>query len=106
MNLRKWRSNFADLLEQIPEALREARPLSLLTPSHAPKALGVHWDVQTNTFHISTPVRDLPQETITKRTIASGTAAVFDVLGLFAPAVIVARIILHDLWRLYLSWDE
>ncbi len=106
MNLRKWRSNSADLLEQIPETLKKARPLSLPTPSHALKALGLHWDVQTDTLHISTPVRDLPQETITKRTIASGTAAVFDVLGLFAPAVIVARIILQDLWRLSLSWDE
>ncbi len=106
MSLRKWRSNSTDLLKQIPEDLREACPLSLQAPNQAPKALGVHWDVQTDTLHVSTPVRLPHQEPITKRIIASGTASVFDVLGLFAPAVIIARILLQDLWQLSLSWDE
>ena len=106
MTFRKWRTNSPELLQRIPEDLRETCPLSLPTPCHAPKALGVHWDVDSDTLHISTPSIDLPQGSITKRTIASGMAGVFDVLGLFAPAIIPARILLQDLWRLPLSWDD
>jgi len=97
MTLRKWRTNSPELLQRIPEDLRETCPLSLPTPCHAPKALGVHWDVDSDTLHISTPSIDFPQGSITKRTIASGSAGVFDVLGLFAPAIIPARILLQDL---------
>ncbi len=56
-------------------------------------------------LHISTPISAQP-EVVTKRAIASGVAGVFDVLGLFAPAIVPAKILLQDLWRTNLSWDD
>ncbi len=106
MILRKWRSNSPELRSLIPSELLESSPLAVQSQGHAPKALGIHWDVATDKFHISTPTPATPPEVVTKRLIASGTASVFDVLGLFAPAIIPARVILQELWRFNLSWDE
>ncbi len=104
MDLRKWRTNDAQLRQLIPDDLLETDTCAIT--SAAPKALGVHWDTRADVLHVSTP--DLPpaDAKVTKRTIASITAGVFDVLGLFAPVVISARILFQDIWRRGLSWDE
>ncbi len=108
MTLRKWRSNSSDFLDRTPAELREENTFSLsLSNSPTPKALGVHWDVSTDTLSISTPTITVNADsTVTKRTILSGTAGVFDVLGLFSPAIVPARILLQDLWKLNITWDK
>ncbi len=105
MTLRKWRTNSAEMQQRIPNGLLESCPLALQAQGHYPKALGIHWDVDNDMLHISTPISAQP-EVVTKRVIASGMAGVFDVLGVFAPAIVPARILLQDLWRTNLSWDD
>ncbi len=68
------------------------------------KALGIHWNVTQDQFHVAvprTPVDVAP----TKRTIASTTAKIFDILDLFSPITITAKILLQQLWKLHLDWD-
>ena len=43
---------------------------------------------------------------ISKRSILSETAQIVDPIGLLAPAVISAKIIMQELWQLKLGWDE
>ncbi len=105
MNLRKWRTSSTELRTIIPTELIETKDLVLTTPDAAPKALGIHWDVAKDNLHVSTPV-SISTKQVTKRTIASDTAKVFDVLGLFAPAIIPARVLLQSLWKLPLKWDD
>ena len=104
MDLRKWRTNDPALRQLIPEHLLEtdACPIS---PA-APKALGIHWDTRADVLHVAVPDLPPPSTKITKRVIASITAGVFDVLGIFAPVVISARILFQDTWKRGLSWDE
>lgn len=106
MTLRKWRTNSSELKSRIPPELLETCPLTLPTPRQAPKALGIHWDVERDVLHVSTPTIPQSSTPITKRIIASGTAGVFDILGLFAPAIIPARILLQETWKLSLAWDK
>ncbi len=106
MTLRKWRLNSGELCRLIPEPLLESQDLDVVTAHSVPKTLGIHWKVDTDTLHVSTPVSTSSEGIITKRVIASDTAKVFDVLGLFAPAIIPARILLQGLWKLSLSWDN
>ncbi|XP_011858105.1 PREDICTED: uncharacterized protein LOC105555687 [Vollenhovia emeryi] len=47
-----------------------------------------------------------PLETITKRSILSKISLIFDPLGLLGPVTLTAKIIMQDLWRLGLDWDE
>ncbi len=105
MILRKWRTSSPELRSLIPEELIETKDLILATPDAIPKALGIHWDVDKDNLHVSTPV-SITKEKVTKRTIASNAAKVFDVLGLFAPALLPARVLLQSLWRIPLKWDE
>jgi len=60
-----------------------------------PKPLGFTWITPSTTA----------SEPLTKRVIASDTAKVFDVLGLFAPAHVPARTLLQSLWKLPIKWD-
>jgi len=45
-------------------------------------------------------------QTVTKHSIASITAQVYDILGLFSPFIIVAQIILQQLLVDKVGWDE
>ena len=105
MTLRKWRTSSDDLRCVIPEELIESKDLILTTPDAAPKALRVHWDVANDSLHISTP-STTSTDKITKRTIASATAKVFYIRGLFAPAIIPAKVLLQSLWKLPVKWDD
>lgn len=42
----------------------------------------------------------------TKRTILSTLAQIFDPLGLIGPTLIKAKIIVQELWKLQLDWDQ
>ncbi len=107
MVLRKWRSNSDLLLSLIPNDLRDSSTaVSLQPPNRAPKALGIHWDVKTDSFYVSTPEVPPSSATVTKRLIASATAGVYDVLGLFAPAILPARLLFQETWKCSLSWDK
>ena len=100
MNLRKWRTNSKELLETIPIDLRETKKVDIITtPSDQAKALGVHWDTEMDTMHVSTPQVDVIS-IATKRQVASTIARIFDLVGWYAPAMIPAKIILQQLWKL------
>ena len=74
-------------------------------PAESHKTLGLHWDTKKDTLHVSTPkltVEDKP----TKRKIASDVARTFDLMGWFAPCTLLIKIMLQDLWKLKLAWDE
>ena len=106
MQLCKWRTNSPDLLSTIPEDLREKDTLQFITtPAECQKALGVHWDTEHDTLHVSTPAV-VSIASPTKRQIASNVAKMFDLLGWFASAVVVLKILLQNLWRLDMTWDE
>ena len=106
MTLRKWRSNSIDLLETIPEVIREMERVQFISaPAQCHKILGVHWHTVQDTLHVATPIlqdNDKP----TKRQIASDVARTFDVLGWFSPVTIKLKIVLQRLWGLQVDWDQ
>ncbi len=108
MTLRKWRSNSKELKDSIPTHLLETDKAHQIVSRScdAPKALGVHWAVEDDTIHVSISKPELESTKITKRSIASVVAGVFDVLGLFCPVIISARILYQSLWKLSLTWDK
>nr|XP_029732110.1 uncharacterized protein LOC115268197 [Aedes albopictus] len=44
--------------------------------------------------------------TITKRHILSEISKIYDPLGLFAPAAVIAKLQMRELWKLKIGWDE
>lgn len=100
--LSKWASNCSELLEFIPSREDEVITISDETDTHV---LGIQWDQPKDTFHISCKF-DAACDVISKRTILSEVARLFDPLGLLGPVVVIARLILQELWQSGVHWDE
>lgn len=69
------------------------------------KTLGLLWHPDVDALTYSIKINPC-QGSVTKRSILSHTAQIFDPLGLLLPFIITAKIILQKLWQLRLSWDE
>lgn len=101
--LRKWASNSAQVLEQVPEIDRES--LLSLDDSENPamKILGLQWDPSSDSFRYC--VTEIPT-VFTKRAVLSTTARIFDPLGWAAPVVFWSKRFFQDLWLEGLQWDD
>nr|XP_037871813.1 uncharacterized protein LOC119629588 isoform X2 [Bombyx mori] len=49
---------------------------------------------------------NVSMEPITKRSILSNVSQIFDPLGLLSPVIIVAKVLLQQLWLLKIGWDD
>lgn len=70
------------------------------------KTLGIYWNNTSDMFKYK--VASLPKEnqSYTKRQILSESAKLFDPIGWVQPIIIVAKILLQNLWEMKLDWDE
>ena len=102
--LTKWLSNSREVMESIPESER-ATSVKDLDFDHAliERALGVQWHVASDTFRFKITIKDRPP---TRRGILSTVSSVYDPLGFIAPFVLPAKILLQDLCRKGLGWDD
>lgn len=100
--LHKWCANHPALLEAIPKTKQEAS-LDLNAETTETKALGMKWIPKSDIFMLAYK----PQEhkKITKRTVLSETAQLFDPLVIVNPVIVLAKVFLQELWELKLDWD-
>ncbi|GFQ72956.1 integrase catalytic domain-containing protein, partial [Trichonephila clavata] len=103
MQLHKWSSNCIELLYNF-DVLME---ISLTIPDET-KTLGFLWRPQKDTLAFSVPsIADVSDScTITKSSVLSATARIFDSLGLISPVVTKAKLVMQELWRLKLDWND
>ena len=81
-SLRKWRSSSEEVLDSIPQELREDIPDCKTLDSHSacyPKALGLVWDSRQDAM--ATNIEVSQNYSSTKRGVVSDIARNFDVLG-------------------------
>lgn len=67
------------------------------------KVLGLCWQPNMDGFRFA--VVPSSNQIITKRTVLSEVAQLFDPLGLISPVVIRAKIFIQDLWLAKIDWD-
>ena len=107
-HLHKWISNRRPVLESIPkqERAKGIEALDLDTDDlPVERALGVIWSVESDCFGFRIKMKeDLGNHT--RRTILSTVSSVFDPLGFAAPFVLSAKILLQEMCRRKLDWDE
>ncbi|XP_044248765.1 uncharacterized protein [Drosophila takahashii] len=97
-DLAKWATNHPSLLDN-----RGPDKSLKVDPSASIKTLGMRWNPQNDVFHYSLEdsFDSLPA---TKRNILSVIARLFD--PLLCPLITRAKILLQELWRQKLDWDE
>lgn len=105
--LKKWVSNTASLLNEIAEEDR-LRPSWLhFTTDGLVSELGIAWDPVSDCFHfVPPPLQYENCHSLTKRLVLSEIARLFDPAGWVAPLVLIAKIILQDIWCAKIDWDE
>ncbi|XP_055586460.1 uncharacterized protein LOC129739089 [Uranotaenia lowii] len=102
----KWCSNSKELLNVIPKdsqeqdvCLEECRPNSVI------KVLGIKWSPREDELLIAEPKCEI-SECLTKRSIYSNIAKIYDPLGLIAPVTVVAKLLVQNLWKAKVDWDQ
>ncbi|XP_012227904.1 uncharacterized protein [Linepithema humile] len=100
--LRKWASNSSDFLRDLSADQPEVTN-HLILKDESLKVLGLSWLPLEDAFRfiVNFAASDAP----TKRSILSFIARLYDPLGWAAPVVIVAKILLQELWLLRCDWD-
>lgn len=93
-NLRKFSSNINDL------NINDQKEFAI--KDHFSKTLGIHWNLNDDTFSYSISNFNYNQ-TLTKRVILAYTAQIFDPLGFISPILITAKFIIQSLWQLSLN---
>lgn len=98
--LDKWHSNH--------ESFRHDKTIKYLNldDSSVTNALGISWDQQKDQFLFSFSSKFKIENVVSKRSILSLSSSLFDPLGLLAPLIIKAKILLQELWILKIGWDE
>ncbi|XP_043591687.1 uncharacterized protein LOC122571690 [Bombus pyrosoma] len=103
LNIRKWASNDRKLLQGLSQ--HDINDELQLGESQTLKTLGVVWNSSDDSILYSVKIRSTGCR-ITKRIISSEIVKIYDPLGLLAPVIIRAKMLLQRLWTLKIDWDE
>jgi hypothetical protein len=103
--LTKWMSNSSKVVASLPESERAAsvNDLCFDKPS-IEQALGVHWDIGRDEFGFRIKVKDNPPPE--EESFQLSVYQVYDPLGFVCPFMLPTKIIMQDLCRKNLGWDD
>nr|CAI5851512.1 unnamed protein product [Callosobruchus analis] len=101
--LGKWKSNSVNVLNAM-QVINTSNAQPVLTQNQT-KTLGLYWDSDKDFLKFRVSKAD-ECKTITKRTMLSEIAQIFDPLGLVSPSIVVVKILLQSLWQANISWDN
>ncbi|XP_043466366.1 uncharacterized protein LOC122501154 [Leptopilina heterotoma] len=101
LKLDKWATNHPELLPFSCESpsCKTIDQLSIF------KTLGILWNSNADHFEFKFVQETFIPENISKRTIASCIAKLYDPLGWLSPITVAAKIMLQDIWILRVDWD-
>ncbi|XP_055527591.1 uncharacterized protein LOC129720178 [Wyeomyia smithii] len=110
LEIRNWLSNSKRVLQEL-EAKSGEKSLNLSSELGTEKVLGMWWCTASDTFTFKVSPRisaDLLQGRVipTKRQILSTLMMVYDPLGLLANFLMFLKILLQEIWRSGVNWDE
>ncbi|XP_075151048.1 uncharacterized protein LOC142225157 [Haematobia irritans] len=103
--LMKWSSNNHNVIQDLPS--EQVLPLNWLDLSEdsSTKTLGVRWNISGDYFTFNQPTMDVRQN-YTKREVLSSIAKLFDPCGWLAPAIVIAKLVMQQIWLDKIDWDD
>ena len=108
-----WASNEACVLKNFPETARDNRTTETqICHRGGERALGLSWDVHSDTLGFNTGLNKISKDVVsgvkkpTKREFLAVIMSVFDPLGLIAPFTLNSKLLMQDIWRSGVGWDD
>lgn len=98
-NLRSWASNNNKLQEQ-------AQRDHVLESDTTVNLHGLKWNTCTDTIALSQRQIKHGTATVTKRNILQASSEQYDPLGWLSPITVRAKLLIQELWKKRVSWDE
>ena len=106
LRLHKFASNHKDVLEALPKDDR-AKDLKDLDLRHdtlpIQRSLGTFWCIESDTLGFRIELKNKP---LSRRGILSTISSVYDPLGIVSPVILCGKLILQDLCRQNVDWDD
>lgn len=99
----QWKSNSSNFMKEMEASLSESS--LVFSEEDESSILGLKWMISKDkfTFEVKTP--EIKGE-LTKRKIVSCIAKLYDPNGYISPVIIAGRIIVRNLWKLGIDWDQ
>ncbi|XP_062541572.1 uncharacterized protein LOC134209590 [Armigeres subalbatus] len=111
--LRNWRSNSLKVLQILGECAADMRKdFNVDKDKHIERVLGMAWIPDEDVFVYSVKLPNELEYSVstkvvtTKRSILRFVMSVFDPLGLISNLLIHGKLIIQDLWRAQIGWDD
>ncbi|PFX13132.1 hypothetical protein AWC38_SpisGene22811 [Stylophora pistillata] len=105
MQARKWISNSPKVIEGIPSEEHATKIVINSGQDLITKTVGISWNSTEDLFIVAaSPVS--PEFQATKRNVLGKVGTIFDSLGFVCPYVVVAKILLEELWWRGYDWDD
>ena len=96
-------SNSEEVLASLPAGDRSQKTFLNLGEGATQQALGLTWELSSDSI---TFTFTFPDGQNSKRGILRVTASLFDPLGLVVPFLLTPKLLLRELWRRNIGWDE
>ncbi|XP_055591539.1 uncharacterized protein LOC129743526 [Uranotaenia lowii] len=100
----KFCSSSPEVLKLIPNDLHEKQIGFDSDVNDSIKTLGLIWNPTADFFRFF--VRPSEGNSTTKRSVLSDIGRLFDPLGFLGPIITTAKLLMQDIWRLGIGWDE
>ena len=108
--LTKWISNDRKVISEIPESERAQSVVSLeIDDLPTESTLGLAWNIEDDEFvwkARSKILTSVKQKSMTRRAVLSAVCSLFDPLGFVARFVMKGKLLLQELCRQKVEWDE
>lgn len=119
-HIRNWMSNSTTVLEALKEdgTKTKSTASSKVFGMHdtnmvaTEKVLGMHWNTSSDTFTYVLNLYSLNRKVIienkvpTKREVLKILMSIFDPLGFLSHFLVFVKVLLQDIWRSELGWDD
>ncbi|XP_055585157.1 uncharacterized protein LOC129738006 [Uranotaenia lowii] len=110
--IRNWASNVKEILEHLGEETNNMVKDLATTNDNIERVLGLLWEPQGDNLSFSTTFRKDIAALValnskpTKRQVLKCLMSLFDPLGLLASYLIHGKVLMQDIWRTGIKWDE
>ncbi|XP_066596913.1 uncharacterized protein [Prorops nasuta] len=102
-NIQQWASNDPKIIKDLPSS---AVHKNLIKDNEQTlKTLGLSWNTGNDCIvYYPQPIERL--ENLTKRKVLSEIAKLYDPLGLLGPIIFYVKVLMQEIWRSNIHWDE